>query len=315
MPRRPGPFDTETYERARELRATGLSLPKIAEATGAVYSTVHRWTRDVRPDLARPPEHTEAIRRSRASVTATLAAEIDRGGCGTPGCPDPDCDIPRGQCHCRCGGLAPLATASERKRGYVRGEPLMFILGHNRRGFSPAPMSEEALTRLRGAWWDTEEGRRFVDELDAGRLRPACWLCGAERRLSPGHFAKAWREHRRLVCSDCGPLWIAALTSARVRAERAETDMHAFASALEVAEKFERELRHQQPGRPGQPRRVAIDMVIEALFAGRRLSHAEVSQVLNRAIVQGRLDLGVARVDRDYVKTRQRRAAVRRRAA
>ena len=143
MPRRPGVVDSEKYESARELRAAGHSLTAIANATGAAYSTVHRWTRDVRPDLARPAEHTEAIRRSRATATAALAEELERGGCGTPGCTDLDCPITYGLCHCGCGDLAPIAGMSERRRGFIRGEPHLFILGHNRRGLSPGPLSEE----------------------------------------------------------------------------------------------------------------------------------------------------------------------------
>jgi hypothetical protein len=42
-------------------------------------------------------------------------------------------DIPYGYCHCGCGGLAPIATATKRSKGHVKGEPLRFILGHRTR--------------------------------------------------------------------------------------------------------------------------------------------------------------------------------------
>ena len=33
-------------------------------------------------------------------------------------------------CECGCGGLAPLAVQTVRKRGYVKGQPMRFIRGH-----------------------------------------------------------------------------------------------------------------------------------------------------------------------------------------
>lgn len=37
-------------------------------------------------------------------------------------------------CQCGCGGVAPLAKQSETKRGYVKGQPMRFIPGHNMKG-------------------------------------------------------------------------------------------------------------------------------------------------------------------------------------
>jgi hypothetical protein len=34
-------------------------------------------------------------------------------------------------CECGCGGLAPIATATDRKYGAVKGKPRRFIQGHN----------------------------------------------------------------------------------------------------------------------------------------------------------------------------------------
>ncbi len=41
---------------------------------------------------------------------------------------------PSGRCHCGCGGLAPLASSSWARRGYIAGEPMRYIPGHNARG-------------------------------------------------------------------------------------------------------------------------------------------------------------------------------------
>lgn len=65
---------------------------------------------------------------------AIVADEVERGGCGTPGCDDPTCDVQYGECHCRCGMTAPLARQSERRRRHVRGEPHLYVRGHNRAG-------------------------------------------------------------------------------------------------------------------------------------------------------------------------------------
>ena len=36
-----------------------------------------------------------------------------------------------GLCHCGCGGLAPIAKYTDKRRGTVKGKPLRFINGHN----------------------------------------------------------------------------------------------------------------------------------------------------------------------------------------
>ena len=36
-------------------------------------------------------------------------------------------------CECGCGQETPLASQTNRSRGYVKGEPIRFINGHNRR--------------------------------------------------------------------------------------------------------------------------------------------------------------------------------------
>jgi hypothetical protein len=181
VPRRPGVVDSEKYERARELRAAGHSLAAIAKDTGAAYSTVHGWTRDVRPDLARSAEHTEAIRRGRERSVAGIADEIERGGCGTPGCPDPDCSRTYGLCHCGCGEAAPISGLTDRGRGYIEGKPHRFVLGHNRRGLSPAPLSEEGRRILS----ESMAAKRSDGTIGTAQLSPASqrrWRLGTGLR-------------------------------------------------------------------------------------------------------------------------------------
>jgi len=168
----------------------------------------------------------------------------------------------------------------------------------------------------RGPWWQSEEGEVFRRDYGSGKLRPACWLCGTEKAgLAPAFAARAWREGRRHVCRTCGPLWIAALASARDRARLAPTNMAALEAVVGVAAQFERDLRERLPSRRGQPRHLASDLAIEALGLGRRLSHAEVAGLLTRGVVRGLLPAfgDSSQVSRDYVKTRARRAKIKRR--
>jgi hypothetical protein len=169
----------------------------------------------------------------------------------------------------------------------------------------------------RGDWWSSDEGQRFLRAYTAGQITPACWLCGAEKQgMARAHVARAWREDRRLVCRDCRPLWITALITARDRAEAAATPMDALEAALEVAKTFESDFRTQHPRR-GYPRPLAIDLLIEALYIGRRLSEMQVTNLLNRAIREQRV--GVTGVGEElnglYVRTRRRRSKIKRREA
>jgi hypothetical protein len=49
-------------------------------------------------------------------------------------------EIPKGFCQCGCGELAPIATYTAKKRGYLKGTRNRFISGHNlcKRELSPA---------------------------------------------------------------------------------------------------------------------------------------------------------------------------------
>ena len=45
-------------------------------------------------------------------------------------CRDPNCKIPYGECHCRCGEKVALAKRSDTRDGIVKGFPLWYIDGH-----------------------------------------------------------------------------------------------------------------------------------------------------------------------------------------
>jgi len=45
-------------------------------------------------------------------------------------CRNPDCSIPYGTCHCGCGRITSIAPQSISAKNRIKGEPLLFLLGH-----------------------------------------------------------------------------------------------------------------------------------------------------------------------------------------
>lgn len=52
---------------------------------------------------------------------------------------DTTLEIPYGYCHCGCGQKTPIAKATNKQRGKVKGEPMRYINGHNARKHFPEP--------------------------------------------------------------------------------------------------------------------------------------------------------------------------------
>lgn len=46
----------------------------------------------------------------------------------------PPSDIPAGLCQCGCGESTPIAAGTDRRRGWIKGQPIRFVDGHNKRG-------------------------------------------------------------------------------------------------------------------------------------------------------------------------------------
>ena len=55
--------------------------------------------------------------------------------------------MPDGLCECGCGRTAPIAKCSDASQGHIRGKPIRFIHGHNKRGMPQKP-AEPLRTRL-----------------------------------------------------------------------------------------------------------------------------------------------------------------------
>jgi hypothetical protein len=82
----------------------------------------------------RPPEVRAKIAATKAKRHEAYKAKVARGECGTAGCDRPGCSVRDGDCHCGCGEKAPLAADDDRTRKYVRGEPRLYVQGHQRGG-------------------------------------------------------------------------------------------------------------------------------------------------------------------------------------
>jgi hypothetical protein len=103
----------------------GLNVDQVGEKLGCSPNTVSRRIRE----LGRTP---------RSPGKPEKYPPVEVGVCGTPGCTDPECEIPYGTCHCqprwleRCWKTTSIATRHDRRRGYIRGMHERFAHGHDR---------------------------------------------------------------------------------------------------------------------------------------------------------------------------------------
>lgn len=120
-------------------------------------------------------------------------------------CPCSDrCEIPYGECHCRCGGKTKLASKTYRSKGLVKGQPARFLHGHRKQRCNELhPGQPRVSDGRRGCRICRSINRRPLEK--ARRLWKkglgACTLCrlnnlqSAEQSLMcPRH-----RERRRLT--------------------------------------------------------------------------------------------------------------------
>jgi hypothetical protein len=130
----PRALDPAKRTEARRLRTKGKSLSEIQNALGISYGSAQRFTRGVAPEKERAPEIRGKIAAAKRPRHDAWSATVTRGECCTAGCARAGCPIRYGECHCACGEKAPLATDDDRRRNYVRGEPRLYVQGHQRGG-------------------------------------------------------------------------------------------------------------------------------------------------------------------------------------
>jgi hypothetical protein len=53
----------------------------------------------------------------------------------------------KGYCHCGCGELAPIATRSDTRKGWVKGEPMRFVRHHQSRGRKRSAEERQKVSR------------------------------------------------------------------------------------------------------------------------------------------------------------------------
>jgi hypothetical protein len=85
----------------------------------------------------------------------------------------------KGLCECGCGRQAPIATTTDRRKGWTKGEPKRFIQGHSgHRWTSPGYLVDD----ITGCWnWN-------------GYRRPEDDRAGA-KRLKDGSYQSAYRYY------------------------------------------------------------------------------------------------------------------------
>src|SRR5258708_18680542 len=79
-------------------------------------------------------------------------------------------EVPFGTCWCGCGLSTKLAQKTERSRGWVKGEPIHFISGHNNRVRPPSTGVKAGSPRL----------------LPCGGGSRRSWPCRGTRSAGPG---------------------------------------------------------------------------------------------------------------------------------
>ena len=97
--------------------------------------------------------------------------------------------IPKGLCHCGCGRPTPIASRNRKNLGWIKGEPLNYLKGHNR----CAPRGPEAPEGMK--WCGTcktmkDKTEFFKASGQVDGLQGFCKPCARDRQAK-------WREKNR----------------------------------------------------------------------------------------------------------------------
>lgn len=76
--------------------------------------------------------------------------------------------IPYGYCHCGCGKQTQVAKETSKRDGWIKGEPLRYILGHNMKG-GKRSHSIESKSKM-----SLSQKRRFKDPHNHPRWKGGC---------------------------------------------------------------------------------------------------------------------------------------------
>jgi hypothetical protein len=151
--------------------------------------------------MRHPPQEARAAALTKANEDKAAAVRValgKPGRCGSWTCRDPDCQVPRGQCH-HCSDPAELAPQSDRRKRWVAGKPMLCCSKHGPMWITKALADGRArglrTGREAAGWLAVADITPYVragllkpDERGPGRLM---WfseqtLKGCERKLARG---------------------------------------------------------------------------------------------------------------------------------
>jgi hypothetical protein len=104
--------------------------------------------------------------------------------------PEPSQELREGFCACGCGLPAPLARATDGRRGWVKGQPIRFIKGHNAKFWTLRPAAERFWSRV------NKDGPVPEHLPELGQ----CWLWMGGLARGYGHFSDEGRKHVGAHC-------------------------------------------------------------------------------------------------------------------
>jgi hypothetical protein len=114
-----------------------------------------------------------ALQTGRIGATDQAARRcVNTPGHGTEGETSMQ-DVPYGYCHCGCGQRTNIASVTDSRRGWAKGEPLRYVLGHRTRSTVDEP---------------------YVVE-DRGYTTP-CWVW--QRYVSTNGYGMTWVDGRKV---------------------------------------------------------------------------------------------------------------------
>jgi 5-methylcytosine-specific restriction endonuclease McrA len=110
--------------------------------------------------------------------------------------------IPHGYCQCGCGEKTPLSPKTNHKRGLVKGEPIAYIHGHNRRKYASDKESDIHRKAYIAAYYlahkkqiSEREARRYQHKRDEILKRNAAYK--TKWAATPKGQAVGFRENGR----------------------------------------------------------------------------------------------------------------------
>jgi hypothetical protein len=171
-----------------------------------------------------------------------------------------------GLCECGCGNPAPIAKATTRSRGWIKGKPMRFILGHVANVQTHEPVADRFWRRVEkgdGCWlWTGRVGNGgygLLDRISRGRSRPVlahrmswelthgsvpnppqelCHTCDNRLCVRPDHMWIGTRTDNMIDCATKGRTNKAKLTAMQVaeirRARRDGVSAKALADRYRV---------------------------------------------------------------------------------